>query len=191
MDPLLERLRREGLLRADFAERLAEETVGASEREAETDDDGEHDRRGRRARRPSAAPPHLRILTLCDKGVLEGGLSVALDVRADELIGPLCQRVGGTAMRLRVLDVREGPPLELRISYGEIEEPWELEDLYVLVQNLNDLLRDDPAAKVAAILGEWQDALQLWCVPKKGLSKLLRQDFFAPRNRHQLEGIAG
>lgn len=167
MDVLLQRLSREGLLKPAFAERLDEEEGG------------------------SASPPHLRVLALCEQGALEGGLSVALDVRPDELIGPLCATVGGGAMRLRVLDVREGPPMELRIGWDGLEEPWELEDLYALVHNLNDLLRDDKASRAVAVLGEWQDALQLWCVPKKGLSRLLRQDFFAPRNRHQLEGLGG
>ena len=50
---------------------------------------------------------------LCDAGVLEGGLSLALDLRPDELIGPLCERIGGTAQTLRVLDVREDPEVAL------------------------------------------------------------------------------
>ena len=138
-----------------------------------------------------SGPPHLEILQLCHRGALKGGLSVALDVRADELIGPLCQAVGGSARRLRIVDVRDHPVMELRIQYGELEEPWEVEDLYALVNNLNDLLRDDRKAAAVAILGEWEDMLQLWCVPKDALGRLLREDSFAPRNRHQLEGLTG
>ncbi len=183
-DALLQRLQREGLLKRAFVERMEEEAA-ASRHSRESDEDA-----GPTVGRRGPPPPHLQMLVWCDKGALEGGLTVALDVRADELIGPLCAAVGGGAMRLRVLDVREGPPMELRIGWGELEEPWEIEDLYGLVQNLNDLLRDDKTARAVAILGEWQDALQLWCVPKRGLARLLRQDFFAPRNRHQLEGLA-
>ncbi|MBX5480616.1 MAG: hypothetical protein IRZ16_02025 [Myxococcaceae bacterium] len=135
---------------------------------------------------PRPGPPHLELLTLCERGLLDGGLSVALGVRPDELIGPLCQAIGGSATRLRVVDVRDGPVLELRIRYGEVEEPWEVEDLLALVHNLNDLFAGDPKARAVAVLGEWEDALQLWCVHKRDLPKLWRADYFAPRNRQEL-----
>ncbi len=167
--PLLERLERDGLLKKG---------TGSFE----------HHRPERGDRRP--APPHLEILQLCHRGLLMGGLSVALDVRSDELLGPLCQAVGGSAKRVRIVDVRDRPVMELRIQYGDLEEPWELEDLYALVQNLNDLLKDDRKAAAVAILGEWEDMLQLWCVRKDLLGDLLRQDYFAPRNRHQLEALS-
>ena len=41
--------------------------------------------------------------------------------------------------------------------------------------------------RVIAVLGEWNDALQLLCVDKRALPKLLREGFFAPRNRDALE----
>jgi hypothetical protein len=132
----------------------------------------------------------LDLLRLCERGALEGGLSVALDVRPDEAIGALCAAIGGGARRLRVVDVRERPVRELRVRVGEIEEAWDVEDVDALAHNLNDLLKDDPGARVVAVLGEWEDALQLWCVPKDKLAMLLRADDFAPRNRGQLESLA-
>ena len=183
-DALIERLQALGLLRADF-----EVPAPAPATERTEEDEDEDDDWPRRRRRKSAPPPHLRLLTLCDARALDGGLSVALDVRPDELMGPLCMTIGGGARKVRVLDVREGPPMEVRISHGATEEPWELEDLYALVHNLNDLLRDDPTARVVAVLGEWQDSLQLWCLPKAKLPLLFAESFFAPRNRHQLERI--
>lgn len=182
-DLLLERLRKDGLLEPAFVEQVEEE-----ERDEEEPSPSEEDEPSPERRAPP--PPHLVILRLCDRRALKGALSVALGVRPDELIGPLCLTVGGSGKDVRVLDVRDRPYFELRIRYGELEEPWEVEDLYGLVQNLNDLLKDDRQAKVVAILGEWQDALQLWCVPKSQLGHLLRQDYFAPRNRHQLEDIS-
>jgi hypothetical protein len=131
-----------------------------------------------------------QLIQLCERGALEGGLSIALDVRPDEAIGALCAAIGGSARRLRVVDVRERPVSELRVRLGELEEGWEVEDLQALVHNLNDLFRADPRARAVAVLGEWEDALQLWCVPKNKLGALLRADYFAPRNRDQLASIA-
>ena len=185
-DALIERLLALGVLRADFE--VPQPSPSADRADADDEED-EDDDWPRRRRRKSAPPPHLRLLTLCDARALDGGLSVALDVRPDELMGPLCMAMGGGARKVRVLDVREGPPMEVRISYGAIEEPWELDDLYALVHNLNDLLRDDKTARVVAVLGEWQDSLQLWCLPKAKLPGLLTEGFFAPRNRHQLESM--
>jgi hypothetical protein len=187
MDPLLERLGALGLLRRDFLERVG----GGEQDPAPVDaDPDEPDAVSPGAQRRPPPPLHVQLLLLCDQRALEGGMSVALDVRSDELFGALCAAVGGSARRIKLLDVREGPPLELRISCGELEERWALEDLYALVNNVNDLLREDVHARAVAILGEWQDALQLWCVPRASLGRLLREGFFAPRNRHQLEGLA-
>ena len=134
--------------------------------------------------------PHLVLLTRCDAGALVGGLTVELDVRPDELVGPLMQLVGGKGARVRVMDVRDGPPLELTLFFEDHEETWALEDLYPFVQNVNDLLADDRGAKAVAILGEWEDSLQLWAVEKAKLGWLFERRWFAPRNRHQLEAIA-
>jgi len=135
---------------------------------------------------PRGEPPHVSLLRLCDAGLLVGGLSVAYGVRPDELMGPLTLAMGGAARNLKVVDVRERPVLELHVQAGDVTERWEVEDLSTLVHNLNDLYRD--AADVCAIaeLGEWEDALQLWCVDKRTLPRLVRQPFFAPRNARAL-----
>jgi hypothetical protein len=129
------------------------------------------------------------LLKLCDAGALQGGLSVALDVRPDELVGPLCARIGGRAKRLKILDVRDKPALELTVFYDELTERWEVEDVPALVHNVNDLFREDMDARAVAILGEWEDMLQLWCVEKRALRRLLSERFFTPINRRQLEAL--
>jgi rhodanese-related sulfurtransferase len=134
-----------------------------------------------------AEPPHVSLMRLCDAGLLEGGLSVALGVRPDELVGPLTLAMGGAARRFKLVDVRERPVLELHILAGEVSERWEVEDLWALVHNLNDLYRDASEVRAISVLGEWNDALQLLCVDKRSLPKLLRERFFVPRNREALE----
>jgi hypothetical protein len=161
---LVTRLRREGWLREDFVE-------------------GEPSRKEGR--------PEAELLRLCEAGALEGGLSVALDVRPDELVGALCAAIGGSARTVRVADVRERPTFTLVIAYGGVEEKWEVEDARALAHNLNDLLRDDPAARAVAVLGEWEDALQLWCVPRAGLAKLRGAAFFRPENSEDLAPRSG
>ncbi|MCP3136487.1 hypothetical protein [Pyxidicoccus xibeiensis] len=127
-------------------------------------------------------PPHVSLLRLCDAGLLEGGLAVAYGVRPDELVGPLTTAMGGAARRFKVVDVRERPVLELDVLAGDVSERWEVEDLSALVHNLNSLYRDASDVRAVAELGEWEDALQLWCVDKRTLPRLVRQPFFAPRN---------
>ncbi|NMO21633.1 hypothetical protein HPC49_32965 [Pyxidicoccus fallax] len=127
-------------------------------------------------------PPHVSLLRLCDAGLLQGGLAVGHGVRADELVGPLTTAMGGSARRFKVVDVRERPVMELHVLTGDLSERWEVEDLSALVHNLNSLYRDAPDVRAIAELGEWEDALQLWCVDKRTLPRLLRQPFFAPRN---------
>ncbi|HYO73556.1 MAG TPA: hypothetical protein VEU33_46570, partial [Archangium sp.] len=134
-----------------------------------------------------AEPPHVSLLRLCDAGLLEGGLTVAFGVRPDELVGPLTLAMGGAARRFKLVDVRERPVLELHILAGEVSERWEVEDLWALVHNLNDLYRDTQDVRAIAVLGEWNDALQLLCVDKRALPRLLRERFFAPQNRDALE----
>jgi hypothetical protein len=131
-------------------------------------------------------PPHVSLLRLCDAGLLEGGLAVAFGVRPDELVGPLTTAMGGAARRFKVVDVRERPVLELHVLAGDISERWEVEDLSALVHHLNSLYRDAPDVRAVAELGEWEDALQLWCVDKRTLRRLLRQSFFSPRNARAL-----
>jgi hypothetical protein len=136
-------------------------------------------------------PPHVALLRLCDAGLLHGGLSVALGVRPDELVGPLTLAMGGAARGFKIVDVRERPTLELHVLVGERTERWEVEDLAALVHNLNDLYRESQQVRAVAVLGEWADALQLLCVEKRALPRLLRQAFFAPVNASQLGGLTG
>ncbi len=136
-------------------------------------------------------PPHVALLRLCDAGLLHGGLSVALGVRPDELVGPLTLAMGGPARGFKVVDVRERPTLELHVLVEERTERWEVEDLAALVHNLNDLYRESQQVRAIAVLGEWADALQLVCVEKRALPRLLRQPFFAPVNHAQLAGLSG
>ncbi|HVP62460.1 MAG TPA: hypothetical protein VMT11_18010 [Myxococcaceae bacterium] len=135
-------------------------------------------------------PPEAHALTaLCDAGVLEGGLSIALDLRPDELIGPLCERIGGGARVLKVLDVREDPEVALIVDAGRGEESWDVRDARDLVERCNDEFRDDGEARAVAVLGEWEDSLQLWCIPKRALSALLRAPFFQAENRARLSAL--
>ncbi|AGC41791.1 hypothetical protein MYSTI_00440 [Myxococcus stipitatus DSM 14675] len=139
---------------------------------------------------PRGEPPQVSLLRLCDAGLLQGGLSVSLGVRPDELMGPLTLAMGGAARRLKVVDVRERPVLELHVQAGEVIERWEVENLSALVHNLNDLYRDAQDVRAVAELGEWEDALQLWCIDKRALPRLLRQPFFSPWNARALQGSA-
>ncbi len=160
---LVTRLRSEGWLRADY-------------------EDDETRAEGR---------PDAELLRLCEAGALQGGLSVALDVRPDELVGALCAAIGGGALKLRVVDVREKPAFTLVISFAGVEEKWEVEDARALAHNLNDLFKDDRAARAVAVLGEWEDALQLWCVPKAALARLRAASYFRPENGRDLGPLAG
>jgi hypothetical protein len=136
-----------------------------------------------------AEPPHVSLLRLADAGLLEGGLTVSFGVRPEELVGPLTLAMGGAARRFKLLDVRERPRPELHILAGDVSERWEVEDLPALVHNLNDLYREAPDVRAIALLGEWNDALQLLCVDKRALARLLRERSFAPLNREALERL--
>jgi len=135
-------------------------------------------------------PPEAHALTaLCDAGVLEGGLTIALDLRPDELIGPLCERIGGSARTLKVLDVRDDPEVALIVDAGRGEESWEVRDPRDLVERCNEEFRGDAEVRAVAVLGEWEDSLQLWCIPKRALSSLLRAPFFQAENRARLSAL--
>ncbi len=130
------------------------------------------------------------LLALCNAGVLEGGLSVALDVRPDELIGPLAIAIGSAGLELKVIDTRDEPRPEITVRLRSLEKTWTIASLEALVTQLNELFQAEPAAKAVAILGEYEDALQLWAVDKALLGELLGDDFFRPRNRKQLTTLA-
>ncbi len=138
----------------------------------------------------SGEPAHGELLRMCGAAALEGGLSVALDVRADELIGPLASTMGGMAAELKVIDVRDEPRPELTVRLAGLQKTWSVPDLDALVRHLNTLFKTDPSTKAVAILGEWEDALQLWALDKRALSELLRESFFTPRNRGDLFTLA-
>src|SRR5450631_163668 len=132
---------------------------------------------------PSEAP--VTLAALCGAGALLGGLSVALDVRPDELVGPLCQRLGGAALELRILEVRASPP-ELWVRLAKKEERWAVPDIRALIRALNQGYRS--VAKVAAIalLGERDDAWQLWCIPKGLLPTLQAEGLLEAENAEEL-----
>jgi hypothetical protein len=117
--------------------------------------------------------PVRSLVRACHAGRLAGGLSVSLRATPDEVVGPLCHAVGGAARALKVLDVRGARPLELEVQWGEVHERWEVEDVAGLCHNLNDLFRAEPSTRAIAVLGEWEDMLQLWCVPRLDLPALL------------------
>jgi hypothetical protein len=131
----------------------------------------------------------LTLLQLCDAGALEGGLSIATGVRPDELIGPLIAAVGGEARQLKVLEVCDAPST-ITVQLGTEQHELRVDSLRALVQRLNKLLAKDASARAIAILGEWETALQLWCVDKRSLPHLLRESFFLAENRRDLSRLS-
>jgi len=119
------------------------------------------------------------LLQLCHAGRLKGGLSVALGVTPDEAFSPLCHAMGLGALRL--MDVRGTTQLDVRLTHGTVEK-WEVEGVEGLVHNLNDLTREVPGALPCAVLGEWEDMLQLWCAPKDVLAAALNERWLDARN---------
>jgi hypothetical protein len=133
------------------------------------------------------------LLRLCHEGRLVGGLSVSLRATPDELLGPLLHAMGGAATKLKLLDVRTTTPPVLHIAWREVHEKWECDGLEALVHNLNDLFRDEADVKLVAVLGEWEDMLQLWAVTKAHARTLLDRRILddarnAPELRRLLEG---
>jgi len=135
----------------------------------------------------TGGPPSLPAL--CASGALEGGLAVALDVRPDELLGPLCLRIGGEARDLRVVDVRERPS-ELWVQGAAGVEHWPTPDIRALVKRLNARFRSSPDVRAIALLGPWEDAQQLWCIPKEALGPLLAKRLLRAENLAGLSGRA-
>lgn len=130
------------------------------------------------------------LLKACHAGRLRGGLSVSLRATPDELMGPLTRALGGPARLLKVLDVRTGAPMVVEIEWRDVHEKWELSDLEALVNNLNDLFAFESGVAAAVVLGEWEDMLQLWCVPKSVLLRLIEEGFLAEaRNLAMLRAV--
>lgn len=136
-----------------------------------------------RAPAPPGAPG---LLHLCEAGLLEGGLSVALDVAPDELVGALVQRLGGAATRLKVLDCRTRPERTLSVEAAGRSETWAVPDVPTLVHHLNRFFQGTPGVRRCAVLGEWEDALQLWCLPKEAVARLRGHPAFHPVNLAEL-----
>jgi hypothetical protein len=133
------------------------------------------------------------VVRLCHAGRLRGGLSISLRATPDEVVGPLVQALGGSATKLKVLDVRSTNPPVLEVAWREVQEKWECDGLEALVHNVNDLFRAEEDVGVAAVLGEWEDMLQVWCVSKAHAVTLLRRRALddawnAPALRRLLEG---
>jgi hypothetical protein len=114
------------------------------------------------------------LLVACHEERLVGGMSIALRATPDEVVGALTHAMGGAASRLKVLDVRTSSPLVMEIEWGELREKWELENVEALVRNLNDLFKDEPGVKQLVVLGEWEDALQLWALERKDVDQVPR-----------------
>lgn len=109
-----------------------------------------------------ALPETLR--RACHEGRLVGGLSLSHRALPDEVVGTLTYLAG--VQKFRVLDVRTTSPMVMEIEWGQVHEKWEVEDLTALIDNLNSLFEDVPAVKEFVILGDWEDMLQVWAVPK-------------------------
>ncbi len=128
------------------------------------------------------------LLALCAAGALEGGLSVASDVRPADLVGPLCSYLGGKAARLRILDART-EPAELWVRLDAREERWPTPDIAALVTHLNRGYRHQAEVPAVARLGIWESDFQLWCIPKRLLSSVLRKGFLQAENLAEVSAL--
>ncbi len=108
-----------------------------------------------------------------------GGLSIALDVKIDEALGPLLELMGGAAHQLRVLDIR-GKVFSVKL--GEQQHEWEIDGLESLVDTLNRGFAGQAGVKALVLLGEWDDMIQVWAVGKPVVGQLLPHDWFKPSN---------
>lgn len=126
------------------------------------------------------------LLKLCHAGRLVGGLSVSLRALPDEAIGGLTHAMGGAATRLKVLDARGERPMELEVQAGDVHEKWEVDGVEGLVHNLNDVYRSDAGVKQLAVLGDWEDMLQLWALSHDALRALLDSRWLDARNQASL-----
>lgn len=118
---------------------------------------------------------------MCDHEFLVGGMSIAIDVKIDEAFGPLLEAIGGPAPRIKVLDITGDPPV-FRVVVGGKEHHWEVGGLEALLDVLNRGFKAEPTVKALVSLGEWEDMLQVWAVPKAALAVLKLHDWFKPSN---------
>ena len=127
-------------------------------------------------------PPDEPLRTLCHHDFLVGGLSIALDVRIDEALGPLLEAMGSAAPMLRVLDVRRGPPQVFVVKQSGVDHQWEVDGLETMIDTLNRAFASDPKVRALVLLGEWEDMIQVWAVGKPSLARLLDHGWFKPSN---------
>ncbi len=124
-------------------------------------------------------PPSEPLRTLCHHGFLRGGLSIALDVKIDEALGPLLEAIGGPARTIRVLDI-QGQVFSVKI--GTVQHEWEIDGLESLIDTLNRAFARSPEVNALVFLGEWEDMLQVWAIPKPIVATLLTEEWFVPSN---------
>jgi len=86
----------------------------------------------------------------------------------------LCQRLGGEALRLRVLEVRTSPP-EVWVLRDGKEARWPVPDVPALLSALNRAYRRAPTVRAIRLLGEWEETWQLWCLEKDSLRALVEE----------------
>lgn len=131
--------------------------------------------------------PDEPLRTLCHHGYLVGGLSIALDVKTDEALGPLLEEMGASRL-VRVLDIQG---LVFSVKLGAHQHEWEIDGLESLVDTLNRAFAGNSAVKALALLGEWEDALQVWVLPKAAAAKVSAYDWFRPSNPVGLSAALG
>lgn len=133
-------------------------------------------------------PPDEPLRTLCHHGFLVGGLSIALDVKIDEALGPLLELMGGPARTMKVLDI-QGRVFSVRL--GAVQHEWELDGLESLIDTLNRAFPKSSEVNALVLLGEWEDMLQVWALPKSAVKALRVHDWFRPVNEPGLRVALG
>ena len=106
-------------------------------------------------------------------------MSIALDVKIDEALGPLLEVMGGPARTIRVLDI-QGQVFSVRI--GQQQHEWEIDGLESLIDTLNRAFADSAEVNALVLLGEWEDMIHVWALPKATVVGLLTEHWFVPTN---------
>lgn len=113
------------------------------------------------------------VVEAIEQSRLVGGMSIAIDARPDEVIGPLTTEMGGVAAAVRVMDVQKGPPMSLELDWAGELESWTVKDVPALVDQLNKRFIDEEGVKVLVMAGEYEEMLQVWAVREDVLEVLL------------------
>ena len=133
-------------------------------------------------------PPDEPLRTLCHHGYLVGGLSIALDVKIDEALGPLLALMGGPARTMKVLDI-QGRVFSVKL--GAVQHEWDLDGLESLIDTLNRAFAGWADVSALVLLGEWEDMLQVWALPRPTVTALRVHDWFRPVNEPGLRVALG